>query len=611
MNFKKMTKRSLIGASFFAQKGQTNMTKTTLYHGSTQQFTAFDLNHLGQNGTAQGAGIYTTPDQDVAAMYAQLTDEPGYIYQVASDLKKPLSLERVTVSDQELSKIIDQLHEETDLLSNYGDVDYSGYSPVKAEALELLRENDNDVDLFNDLASASGDPQITAEAFEAAGDYTHIVSHDQTRLNSDVYTILNPKNVEITNIESTNEYTQEIQNQIENSTSLLYPLYSPDALDQYVEDTAQHYTSDIREAMHLFPDGRMVSSTEEGIRGDDHSVISNYCDNIGYPGLAKFDRQSMMSILAEGAGVVIIVPETKKALKTSNQKLTPQQAEVLNHSEFELKDFSSGVTEEPQSLEAAGISKELSRKLSLVNNEEVTQLPFERLNLSKYEKEIPEEINNWLQQDLVPTHGKGNDKFYISQEEGQLIISDVLSMDGDVSYDLNRKGIELAEIEQEISRHFKNYKSIDKFYDDAEISTKNMTIDARATIYNGDFHQEVETLVQKNYQNTTTKTNELEPGVYHETLQFDAEGRQRQLTMLYGEQNKVELGMDQLSENGATTLKIDGDQQGGQIIKDLLDSPQLADKEVTYTPNAAEHSEIDYHSPNRTKRAVDQSIGIE
>ncbi|WP_208423006.1 ADP-ribosyltransferase-containing protein [Latilactobacillus fragifolii] len=418
------------------------MTKTTLYHGSTQKFSEFDLKHLGQNGTAQGAGIYTTPDQDVAAMYAQLTDEPGYIYQVASDLKKPLSLDRMTVSDQELSKIIDQLHEETDLLSNYGDVEYSGYSLVKDEALELLRENDNDVDLFNDLASATGDPEITAETFESVGDYTHIISHDQTRLNSDVYTILNPKNVEITNIESTN-----------------------------------------------------------------------------------------------------------------------------------------------------------------------------------YEKEIPEEINNWLQQDLVPTHGKGNDKFYISQEEGKLIISDVLSMDGDVSYDLNRKGIELAEIEQEISRHFKNYKSIDKFYDDAEISTKNMTtereankfttIDARATIYNGDFHQEVETLVQKNYQNTTTKTNELEPGIYHETLQFDADGRQRQLTMLYGEQNKVELGMDQLSENGTTTLKIGGDQQGGQIIRDLLDSPQLADKEVTFTPNDAVHSEMDYHSPNRTKRSVDQSIGIE
>lgn len=361
MNFKKTDKEVPDRRLFFVQKGQTNMTKTTLYHGSTQQFTAFDLDHLGQNGTAQGAGIYTTPDQEVAAMYAQLTDEPGYIYQVASDLKNPLSLERVTVSDQELSKIVDQLHKETDLLSNYGDVEYSGYSLVKDEALELLRENDNDVDLFNDLALTSGDPQITAEAFETAGDYTHIVSHDQTRLNSDVYTILNPKNVEIKTVESANDYMQESHNQI-------------------------------------------------------------------------------------------------KTVKEANQ---------------------------------------------------------------------------------------------------------------------------------------------------------HMTIDASATIYNGDFHQEVEDLVHKNYQNTKIKTNELEPGVYHETLQFDVDGRQRQLTMLYGEQNKVALGMDQLSENGATTLKIGGDQQGGQIIKDLLDSPQLAGREVTFTPNDVVQSEMDYHSPNRTKRADDQSIGIE
>lgn len=318
-----------------------------------------------------------------------------------------------------------------------------------------------------------------------------------------------------------NEITEENQNHTESSSSATYPLYSSDALDQYVEDTAQHYTSDIHEAMHLFPDGRMVSSTEEGIRGDDHSVISNYCDNIGYPELAHFERQSMMSVLSEAAGIVIIVPETEKALKTSNQKLTPQQAEILNNSEFKLEDFSAGITEDSKSLEAAGLSKELSQKLTLLN----------------------ENTENQIKTD---------------------------------------KG-----------------------------AKQPMTTDASATIYNGDFHREIENLIQKNYQNTKTKTNELEPGVYYETMQFDVEGRQRQLTMLYGKQNKVELGMDQLSENEATTLKIGGDQQGGQIMKELLDSPQLADREVTFTPNDSDHSEIDYRSPNRKKRTLDQSIGIE
>lgn len=197
-NDKQVTnERGQEGTSFFVQEGKNNMTKETFYHGSTHKFNQFDINHLGENGTAQGAGIYVTPDKEAASMYAQINDDPGYVYKVSANLKKPLSLDKVTISDQKLSKIIDQIHEKTDLLSNYGDVDYSGYSEVKEEAIELLRENNNDVDLYNDLASAAGDQQITAEAFEDIGDYTHVVSHDQTRLNSDVYTVLNANNVTI------------------------------------------------------------------------------------------------------------------------------------------------------------------------------------------------------------------------------------------------------------------------------------------------------------------------------------------------------------------------------------------------------------------------------
>lgn len=352
------------------------MTKTTLYHGSTQQFDQFNLDHWGQNGSAQGIGIYTTPDKELAAMYAHASDIPGYIYQVSADLKRPLSLDSNTISDEELSKIIDKVHEETDLLTNYGDVQYSGYSEVKAEAIELLRENDNDVDLFNDLATTAGDPQITTEAFESIGEYTHIISHNQTRLNGDVYTILNPNNLEIDGIETNQDYEKAQQN-INGKSEVEYefPLYSQSALDQYVDDTAQHYTSNIEEAMHLFPDGRMVSSTKEGVRGDDHTVIRNYCDNIGYPNLANFDRQSMMSILSEGAGIVIVVPETEEALKTVKQELTPQQRKVLRDSNFSINDYSEGVNESTSDLEASGLSKSLSNKLSLsaeeVSDEEI------------------------------------------------------------------------------------------------------------------------------------------------------------------------------------------------------------------------------------------------
>lgn len=37
-----------------------------------------------------------------------------------------------------------------------------------------------------------------------------------------------------------------------------YPMYNPSVLDQFVEDTAEHFTDDLSDAMYLFPDGRMT-----------------------------------------------------------------------------------------------------------------------------------------------------------------------------------------------------------------------------------------------------------------------------------------------------------------------------------------------------------------
>ncbi|WP_333590046.1 hypothetical protein [Ligilactobacillus acidipiscis] len=38
-----------------------------------------------------------------------------------------------------------------------------------------------------------------------------------------------------------------------------YPMYNLSILDQFVEDTAEHFTDDLSDAMYLFPDGRMTS----------------------------------------------------------------------------------------------------------------------------------------------------------------------------------------------------------------------------------------------------------------------------------------------------------------------------------------------------------------
>lgn len=74
------------------------------YHGSERRFSEFSLNNLGENGTAQGSGVYLTPNEDMAEMYANIKKEQGYLYEVTVDLGKSLSLSKITISDNELSK---------------------------------------------------------------------------------------------------------------------------------------------------------------------------------------------------------------------------------------------------------------------------------------------------------------------------------------------------------------------------------------------------------------------------------------------------------------------------------------------------------------------------
>lgn len=119
-------------------------------------------------------------------------------------------------------------------------------------------------------------------------------------------------------------------------------LYFPTILDEFVENTAEHFTKSIEDAMFIFPDGRMTSSTEEGIRGDDHTVIEEYfsClnrDDLG--SLYYYEPKVFYNLLCSGIGAITVVPESKKLLKGSNQIITSQQKKIITQSEFLLEDF--------------------------------------------------------------------------------------------------------------------------------------------------------------------------------------------------------------------------------------------------------------------------------
>ena len=138
--------------------------------------------------------------------------DKGYLYTVQPQLDRALSLEKRTVSEKELSEIVDYLEtNSTDFLSNYGDVDYSGYEDVKAEAIELLNDNENDIDLFNDLVNTSGDNTTVVNAFDDVGNYTHAVAQNQTRLDDEVYIVFDPNRINIEECEEVHPESNKLK----------------------------------------------------------------------------------------------------------------------------------------------------------------------------------------------------------------------------------------------------------------------------------------------------------------------------------------------------------------------------------------------------------------
>jgi hypothetical protein len=150
-----------------------------------------------------------------------------------------------------------------------------------------------------------------------------------------------------------------------------YPLFSPDKLDDYVryetgiddldelDDTDLHFTNDIEQAMYLFPDGRMISSTFEGMRGLDHNCIG------GFEGLPNIQNEDFWEKVYDGIGAVRVIPETEVAMISDTQCLSQEQKEILDNSYFTVEEgyHSKGIYQEPQ----VGLSENLSVGVGLSN----------------------------------------------------------------------------------------------------------------------------------------------------------------------------------------------------------------------------------------------------
>ena len=93
-----------------------------LYHGTPNEFTQFNYDFIGSNGTALGKGFYLTDSRDIASGYV---GESGKIMELYANIEKPLSLTEKNITKAKYKKFVKAVDKATggDYLSNYGEVD--------------------------------------------------------------------------------------------------------------------------------------------------------------------------------------------------------------------------------------------------------------------------------------------------------------------------------------------------------------------------------------------------------------------------------------------------------------------------------------------------------
>ena len=163
-----------------------------------------------------------------------------------------------------------------------------------------------------------------------------------------------------------NEYLQKskaIEKQMaeeNNHREFQAPFFNTEILDKYVEEVAQRYTEDIETAEYLFPDGRLVSSWDYGMRGDDHRAIRNYFDVMGRPELDILNDhpKDFWNLVHNGIGAVRLVPETQTALLLEGQTLTTIQREILQRSSLKTEVYQEGQAITATYLKRLGVSTE-------------------------------------------------------------------------------------------------------------------------------------------------------------------------------------------------------------------------------------------------------------
>ena len=177
----------------------------TVYHGTNNDFSIFLHDHIGKNGSAEGYGFYFTDSQNFAKGYKK---SDGNIIEAYLNIKKPLSLNKLTLTGREIEKLIRAIDPDGDLLiSNYentgiGYPSKEWYEKGLKETVSTLMKNNNDSDLVSELINMT-DYETLSEISSILG-YDGFIENDKYD-NANVYVVFNSNQVKDVNNTSPSE----------------------------------------------------------------------------------------------------------------------------------------------------------------------------------------------------------------------------------------------------------------------------------------------------------------------------------------------------------------------------------------------------------------------
>lgn len=141
----------------------------TVYHGSSAQFTKFSADFMSKNGSSEGQGFYFTDLKNMAQGYEK---DGGQLLEGYLDIKNPLSDSEVTLSNEEVKRLIMAIDPTgDDLVLNYdsrGGMGYPSrtwYNRAVNDTLRMTMGNsESDSEILAELANGMGNPGAVLKA---------------------------------------------------------------------------------------------------------------------------------------------------------------------------------------------------------------------------------------------------------------------------------------------------------------------------------------------------------------------------------------------------------------------------------------------------------------